>query len=123
MLPLNDYSHLSQEEARAKLVHVAHRIYSEQFHEQFFVRDPRPELYLKYELSAFWEGRIQEFHGWSDPLGQALRYVYDSLTDWFDWFWTWVIRPGIELIVGGFRWIWNNAVSWARSAYNKALDV
>jgi len=123
MVVVNDYSNLSSEEARAKVIHLQHRIFAEQFHKQFFVRDPRPEYFLKYEIAAFLEGRIDEFHGWNDPLGQALDFVYDRLTAWFWDFWYWTIRPGIEWILDGFRWIWDSAVSWARDAYKKAADV
>jgi len=123
MIAVNDFSHLDPREAHRKVVQLAHRIYAEQFHSQFFVKDPRPELYLKYEIRAFLEGTIQEFHGWTDPIGQALDFVYDRLTSWFWSFWYNTIRPGIDAIVSGFRWLWDSAVSWARSAYNKALDV
>lgn len=123
MVVVNDYSNLSPEEARAKVIYLQHRIFTEQFHKSFFVRDPRPEYYLKYEIQAFLEGRITEFHGWTDPLGQALDFVYDRLTWWFTDFWNWTIKPGIEWILEGFRWIWDSAVSWAKDAYNKAVDV
>lgn len=123
MIVVNDYSNLSPEEARARVVHLQHRIFTEQFHKQFFVRDPRPEYYLKYEIAAFLDGRIKEFYGWNDPIGQAFDFVYDRLTWWFRDFWYYTMEPSIEWILDGFRWIWDSAVSWARSAYNKAVDV
>jgi len=123
MIEVHDYSHLKPEEAREKIIHLTHRIFAEQFHKSFFVRDPRPEYYLKYEIHAYLSGTIEEFHGWTDPIGQALNFVYSSLTWWFRDFWYYTIRPGIEWILRGFKWIWDLAVEWARSAYNKALDV
>jgi hypothetical protein len=123
MFAVHDYSHLSPEEARRKVAVIANRIFAEQFHRSFFVRDPRPEYYLKYEIHAYLSGTIREFHGWTDPVGQALDFVYSRLTSWFWSFWYNTIKPGIEWIMEGFRWIWDSAVSWARSAYNKALDI
>ena len=122
-MQIEDYSYLKPEEARAKFSHLANRIYAEQFHQSFFVKDVRPELYLKYELHAYLTGTIKELRGWTNPLGQALSYVYDRLTSWFWGFWDWTIRPGIEGIVRSFKWIWDNAVSWAKNAYYKAWDV
>jgi len=123
MIVVNDYSNLSPEEARAKIIHLTHRIFTEQFHHSFFVKDPRPEYYLKYEIQAFLDGRISEFHGWNDPLGQALDFFYERLTWWFRAFWDWTMKPGIEWILDGFRWIWDSAVYWAREAYNRILSV
>jgi len=123
MLVVNDYSYLSPEEARKKVLTLIHRIHSEQFHKQFFVRDPRPEYYLKYEIHAYLSGTIEEFHGWTDPIGQALDFVYSSLTWWFWDFWYYTVRPGIEWILEGFEWLWESAVDWARDAYYKAKDA
>jgi len=120
---VNDFSFLKPEEARQRYVQLANRIFAEQFHGDFFVKDPRPEYYLRYEIAAFFAGTIKEFHGWNDPLGQAKQWIIDHLTSWFRDFWNWTMRPGIHAIVSGFEWIWDSAVSWARDAYNKAVDV
>ena len=120
---VNDFSFLDPKEANRRYVQLANRILAEQFHKQFFIRDPRPEYYLKYEIHAFLSGTIKEFHGWNDPIGQAKQWIVDQLTSWFRNFWNWTIRPGIQWIMDGFKWIWNSAVSWAREAYNKAIEV
>ena len=116
-MQIRDLSHLPQHEARRKYVYLAHRIYAEQFHKNFFIRDPRPEYYLKYELIAFWEGRIQEFHGWEDPLGQVAEWIVDQVKGFINWFWTNIMEPGIDAIVGSFEWLWNQARDYASSAY------
>jgi hypothetical protein len=123
MFQVNDYSFLTPEEARKKLLTIANRVYGEQYHSGFFVRDPDPINYLKNELRAYWEGTIREFHGWTDPLGQALQYVYDQLTNWFWGFWRDTIKPGIEWILSGFRWLWDTAKDYAIAAYNKAVQI
>jgi len=123
MLTINDYSNLSPAEARTRAVQLQYRIFTEQFNSRFFIRDPRPEYYLRYEITAWYEGRISEFHGWTDPLGQARDYIVDTVKGWVEWFWTWTIKPGISAIVSGFEWIWDSAISWARDAYNRAVDV
>ena len=123
MLTINDYSNLSPAEARTRAVQLQHRIFTEQFNTRFFIRDPRPEYYLKYEMRAFLEGRITEFHGWSDPLGQALDTVRDALESWIEWFWSSTIEPGISAIVSGFRWLWDRAADLASAARDAAVSA
>jgi len=118
MLTVNDYSHLSPEEAQKRYVHVANRIFTEQFHEDFFIKDPRPEQHLRYELQAFWQGTIQTMHGWTDPLGQALEKLESWFSAFLEWFWENVIRAGILTILHGFDYIWNGAYWWAKNAYD-----
>jgi len=123
MVEVNDYSSLTEREARERYIKLANRIFAEQFHQDFFIKDPRPERYLKFEIIAFWEGRIQELHGWTDPLGQAARWIVDRVRDVLSWLWTSLIRPGVQAIFNGFRWLWDAAVNWARNAYNAAISV
>jgi len=123
MLEVNDYSNLTEREARERYIKLANRIFAEQFHQDFFIKDPRPERYLKFEIIAFWEGRIQELHGWTDPLGQVARWIVDRVRSALSWLWTSLIQPGVRAIVSSFRWLWDAAVSWARSAYNTAVNV
>lgn len=123
MLEVNDYSNLTEREARERYITLANRIFAEQFHQDFFIKDPRPERYLKFELVAFWEGRIQELHGWTDPLGQAARWIVDNVRSAFSWLWTSLIQPGVRAIISSFRWLWDAAVSWARNAYNAVMNV
>jgi len=123
MLEVSDYSHLSPEEARKKVIILCNRIYAEQFHEQFFVKDIRPEFYLKYEIAAFLEGRIQEIHGWTNPLGQAVDAIKKAVGSIFESIYRTVIEPGIKAIIEGFKWIWDSAVSFAKSAYEHAVRI
>ena len=123
MLEVSDYSHLSPEEAREKIIILCNRVYAEQFHEQFFIKDIRPEFYLKYEIAAFLEGRIQEIHGWTNPLGQALDSIRKAIISWFRSFYYSVILPGFRAVVGGFKWIWDSAVSFARNAYEQTIAI
>jgi len=123
MLTINDYSNLSPAEAREKAVQLQHRIFTEQFNSRFFIRDPRPEYYLRYEITAWYEGRISEFHGWTDPLGQALRYIYDKLISYLYDLWRDTMRPWIEWVLNKFSRLWDSAVTWAYGAYNRAVDI
>jgi len=123
MYTVHDYTHLDPATARSRYIALANRVHAEQFHCQFFIRDPRPEQYLKYEISAWYEGRIPELHGWTDPFGQALRYVYDALKGWIEWFWNYSIRPGISAIVSGFRWLWDRAADLASAARDAAVSA
>ncbi len=95
-----------------------------------FVKDPRPEYYLRNELAAFWEGRIKEFHGWTDPIGQVASWVVEKVKEMLSWFWENVFRPGIETIIGAFSWIWSiynyitsTIISYLRDAWNWLKDI
>jgi len=122
-LAINDYSHLSPEEARRKFIYIQNRLFTEQFQQNFYVKDIRSEVRLKYELAAYWEGRIQEMHGWDDVLGQLWDTIVDPLTDWMNSIWDSLIKPGVNAIVSGFKTIWDSAKSWAQSAYNAAYNA
>jgi len=123
MIEVHDYSYMNPVEARRKVTYIYHRIYSEQFHKNFFVRDPRPEKYLKYEIHAFLEGRIQEMHGWNDPIGQLKEWFSEHIVSALQDFWSDVLRPGFESILGGFRDLWDSAVTWAKAAYNETVEI
>jgi len=123
MLEIHDYSALSAEEAQRRLVHVAHRILAEQYHEQFFIKDPRPEQYLKYELQAFWEGTIQELHGWTNPVGQAIYNLQKWFSSYFSWFWENYVWGNFQIIMDWFERLWRDAVSYMQLAYLTVLDM
>jgi len=130
LLEIKDLSHLSPAEAHQKVAYVQFKIWYEQTIKTPFVKDPRPEYYLRNELAAFWEGRIKEFHGWTDPVGQVAEWVVEKVKDMLSWFWENVFKPGIETIIGAFRWIWDSIKSkvesawdWILSVYNKLVDV
>jgi len=127
---INDLSHLSPAEAHERVAYVQFKIWYEQYKENFFIKDPRPEYYLRNELQAFLQGYIQEFHGWTDPVGQVAEWVVEKVKEMLQWFWENVFQPGISAIVNATSWIWDaikskveDAYNWILNAYNKAVDI
>ncbi|MCD6572043.1 MAG: hypothetical protein J7K62_02090, partial [Thermoplasmata archaeon] len=127
---MTDLSHLSPAEAHQKVAYVQFKIWYEQYKENFFVKDPRPEYYLRNELQAYWAGHITEIHGWTDPIGQVANWVVDEVRSIFSWFWENVIRPGFEKIIDAASWVWksiksvvNSILEWVRSLYNTAKNI
>ena len=130
MLEVNDLSHLTPSEAHQKLAYVQLRLWQEQYAENFFVKDPRPEYHLKYELQAYWKGYISEIHGWTNPIGQVAQWVVDKVKEMLSWFWENVFQPGISALLNAASSVWNAIKSkvedlWNRviSIYNKIVDV
>jgi len=130
MIEVHDYSYLKPEEAREKIIHLAHRIFAEQFHENFFVKDPRPEYYLKYEIHAFFEGRIEEIHGFSNFFGQIVSpitsYVWSTVQSWIRWLSSVVsgyVTSARNYVVNSLRWWIESACNYALSAYNSITTV
>ncbi|MCD6148253.1 hypothetical protein J7J18_02655 [bacterium] len=123
MIEVHDYSYLSPVEAREKVRHLYWRVYSEQFHSNFFVKDLRPEKYLKYEIHAFFEGRISEMHGWADPIGQLKDWFKNYIVSALQNFWADILRPGIEAIFSAFSWIWQSTLDFVRWTYDKVLSI
>lgn len=123
MYEVRDLTHLKRYEAREKYVYLAHRLFSEQFHTNFFVKDVRSDVYLRNELIAFWEGRIQKIEGWADILGQIKDKILSGVRSILEKVWDSIIKPGVRAIVSAFRWIWDNAVDFAKSAYNAARSA
>jgi len=127
---MTDLSHLSPAEAHQKVAYVQFKIWYEQYKENFFVKDPRPEYYLRNELQAYWAGHITEIHGWTNPIGQVAEWVVNEVRSTFNWFWENVIRPGFEKIIDAASWIWksiksvvNSILEWVRSVYNTAKNI
>ena len=122
MIEVHDYSYLSPAEARQRVLYIYHRVYAEQFHSNFFIKDLRPEKYLKYEIHAVLEGRIREMHGWADPIGQLKDWFAEHIASALGDFWTNILKPGFETILSGFSDLWDSAVSWAKAAYNQIVE-
>lgn len=106
-MQVNDYSHLKPEEALRKRIYLENKIFAEQFHQNFFVKDLRSDVYFRNELRAFWEGRIQEFHGWSDIAGQLEDYI----KDW--------VGSALDTAASAAY----TSVDWAYDIYEKAKDA
>ena len=121
-MQVNDFSYLSPEEAREKVRYIISRVYAEQFHSRF-VKDIRSDVYLRNEIHAYLQGWIPEMHGWNDVLGQIWDAISQPLSDFMNWFWNNVIKPGVNTIVSGFKWLWDAAKSAAENAYNTAKDI
>jgi len=120
---LTDLTHLSPAEAHQKVAYVQFKIWYEQYKENFFVKDPRPEYYLRNELRAYWAGHITEFHGWTNPIGQVADWVIEKVDETLRWLWDNIMKPGIEAIVSGFTGIWNTIKSKAEDVWNKVVDI
>ena len=130
MYVVHDFSHLTSEEARKKVAYLQQRIFVEQYHAGMFIRDVRSDVMLKNEIHAYLLGTIQEFHGFSDPIGQLKDWFEDFFNDIFSWFWENVFQPGISAIVSAFEWIWDatksaaeSAVSWIQDVYNIVQSI
>ena len=127
---VNDLSHLTPSEAHRKVAYVQLRLWQEQYKENWFIKDPRPEKYLKYELAAFYQGYIDEIHGWTDPIGQVADWAIKETHEMLLTLWNDVFQPGISAIVSGFSWIWNSIKDtagsiwdWVQDIYNKLVEV
>jgi len=95
-MQFTDLSHLTPAEAHNKLSYLALKLYMDQYRVNFFIRSPLPEQYLKNELLAYWEGRITEFHGWEDPIGQTAQWIVDEIGKGFLSFWEETISPALN---------------------------
>jgi len=98
------------EQVRRKYTSLAWQLWQQQYEAKFFVWHPLPEEHLRIEVVMFWQGQISQVHGWTDILGQILKPIRDAVNSIFSWFWTYVIRPGVEallyvvnLIVNGIK--------------------
>jgi len=120
---INDLSHLPREEVAKRLRYYVLKLWYEQYKQNFFIKDIRSDVYLKNEIIAFLEGRIDEFHGWSDIIGQITDAVVKPIRDFISSFWSSVMKPGIQALLNNFYDIWESASSYALSAYNKTIEI
>lgn len=119
-LEIADYSWIPVERSRRVQEYIHWKIYMDQYKVNWWIRDIRPELHLKYELRALWEGRITEMHGWEDVLSSALDGLKDWISSALETFWNNIISPGVSAIFNTFKSIWNAAKEWAMQAYSSA---
>jgi len=113
-LQIHEYD-LTPEEAWKKLAYIQQRLFSEQFHQNWYIKDVRSDVRLRYELIAFWEGRITEMHGWDDVLGQIWDSIKEPMEALLNTIWRTVIKPGIQAIMSTFSTIWSGIYSIVQS--------
>jgi len=116
---------LTPDQAKAKLHYIQVRLWQEQYSQNWMIEDLRPEVLLRNELRAYWEGRITEIHGWSDIVGQLVDAIVTPIQDALNWLWNTMIAPGLEAVKNFFAsllstaygclgWIWDKI----QAAYN-----
>jgi hypothetical protein len=109
---------LSAEEAYRKLCYASLSLLLEQYNEDWFVKDVRSDIYLRNELQAFWEGRIQEIHGWNDIIGQLRDWVWNALVEAGRVVWDYFISPAWNMLHSAWDWLASvvqqgfNMISW-----------
>ncbi len=129
-MQVSDYSNISPEEARARITVLANRIFAEQFHQQFFIKHTDPYKHLQFEIAAFLDGRISEFHGWTDLLGQVTKPIKDAVESWIKWVKDEIFSKIWNTVSDWSKWLKDvlkgyidSAIDWATSAYNKAVNI
>jgi len=93
------------QETRRKYVALAWELWASQQRQGFFVWHPIPEEHLRIEVTLFWQGQISHLAGWNDIVGQLVNAVVAPIKAAIEWFWENVIRPGIEFIISGVKWV------------------
>jgi len=96
---------LPPQEARRKLAYLQVRLWHEQYSVNWLIQDLRPEVLLKNELVAYWEGRVSEVHGWTNIIGQIVDAIVTPIRNALTWFWNSIIQPGLEAALNGLTWI------------------
>jgi SOS response regulatory protein OraA/RecX len=111
-------SPLSVEEARKRYYYLQLKLWHDQYAANFFVGHPIPEVHLSAELKAFWEGRIQEIHGW-----KFWENIWDKVVDAARWVWNNVMYPVIDAALRGLGWIAEKAKDLLELALRGAAAV
>jgi len=123
MLPLHE-AHITPEEARQKLLYLHRKLWLEQYKVNFIVEDLRPEMLLKAELRAFWEGRVREVHGFSEPIKQALEWVWENvIKPAVEAFWENIIKPAVQGMLDALGWIADKANELIESMLKEATKA
>ena len=99
MLTVKEAVFTEPEEAYRKLTYLQIRLWHEQYAVNFIVQDLRPEQILKNEIQAYWEGRIQEIHGWANIIDQIVEAIVDAVRGPLRWLWNTFIRPALTTIL------------------------
>ena len=120
---IHEVTHLTPEEAARKRAYLETRIWYEQYVEVPFVKDPRPEYYLKNEIRAFWEGYIDEFRGWSNPIGQVADWVIDKVKEMLDDLWNATISPALAGVKNVLSSLINSVAGTVSDIWDKLVDV
>jgi hypothetical protein len=93
-----EIAYLSPEEARARLALLNAQLVREQIRSNFQVWDPRPDVNLRNQIEAFVRGLTNTVAGWSDPVGEAVRRVFQSV-------WDQLFKPAFDAVRGWFDWL------------------
>jgi len=96
---------VSPEEARRRLQYLQVKLWFDQYSVNWFIRDIRSDVYLKNELTAFWEGRVTEIHSWADPFWNTAKKIGVQMPDLLTQFWENTLKPGIQSLLAGLGWI------------------
>lgn len=116
---VRDASHLTPAEAARRLQYLQAKIHVEQFQKQFFIRYTDTIQYIRSELAAYWQGIIDDFHGFTDIVGQIVSPIVNAVQDVFEWVWQNVMQPAIDAMLAPIKWILDGidgVVSWIRDA-------
>jgi len=119
---INDLSYLDPEEARQRLHYLALKLWYEQYKANFFIKDVRSDVYLRNEIRAFLEGRIQEFHGWTDILGQMVDAVGSTIGGALSSFYDSAIKPAIDTVNSNLGGVFDTISSSIGDVWNKIVE-
>jgi len=123
MLTLKHAVFTEPEEAYRKLAYLQTRLWHEQYAVNFIVQDLRPEVILKNEIQAFWEGRIGEIHGWANIIDQIVSAITEAVKEPLEWLWNTYVKPALETVL---TWLKENIPELYNiliSAYQIARNV
>lgn len=123
MLTIRQVKVDSPEEASKKLAYMQLKIWYEQYRQNFIIQDLRPEQILKNELQAYWEGRIEEIHGWANVVDQIVSTITEAIREPLEWLWKTFIKPALDTIL---TWLKENIPQLYGiliSAYQTARDI
>lgn len=123
---MNDFSWLSPEQAKQRLFILQARLHAEQFAKNWFIRSTDNYQYLKNEIHALFEGRISEFHGWTDIVGQIIQPIVDAVNGAFSWLWQNVMQPAIDAMLVPVKWVLdgiNTVVGWIQQGVNAVFST
>jgi len=99
MLTVKEAVFTQPEEAYRKLTYLQTKLWYEQYAVNFIIQDLRPEQILKNEIQAYWEGRIQEIHGWTNIVDQIVSAITEAIREPLEWLWNTFIRPALDTIL------------------------
>lgn len=110
-------------DSRRKLIGYCWQIYVSQYQANFIVQDLRPEVHLKAEIVAFWEGRTQRIHGWFNIIDQIRDTIVTPIKAFVEDVWNRTMRPTIDAIVSSVRWALESSIEATRMAIQGAIST